>query len=158
MVSYVTVERTSFSWIILVKLIKLNVLVLLRDDLSLNLSCSICRAPYENQNRSTSKSSECCQVSDLFHHSRTSSKNSQKCWSKNRYPAKNLKSIQILYRLMMINQNVKFEETEEGEREREDLTVLMKRAVLLPGRTRGMDAPCRFNCSLTSSGSSCRKV
>lgn len=38
------------------------------------------------------------------------------------------------------------------------LTFLINAAVFFPGRTRGMEAPVRFNCSLTSSGSNCRKV
>lgn len=42
--------------------------------------------------------------------------------------------------------------------QRETVTVLINAAVLFPGRTRGIDAPWRFNCSLTSSGSSCRNV
>lgn len=38
------------------------------------------------------------------------------------------------------------------------VTVLINRAVVFPGRTSGIEAPCLFNCSLTSSGSNCRKV
>lgn len=50
-------------------------------------------------------------------------------------------------------ENTTIKETEEGNN-----TVLMNAAVLLPGRTSGIEAPCRFNCSLTSSGSNCRNV
>ncbi|PON52944.1 hypothetical protein PanWU01x14_206270 [Parasponia andersonii] len=72
------VKLSSPLWIKLVDVIKLNVLILLGNDLCLNFSRGIRCTTNKNENRCACKSSECSQVSDLFNHCRSCSQDSQK--------------------------------------------------------------------------------
>ncbi|POO03325.1 LOW QUALITY PROTEIN: hypothetical protein TorRG33x02_005300 [Trema orientale] len=69
---------SSPLWIKLVDVIKLNVLILLGNDLCLNFSCGIRCTTNKNENRCACESSERSQVSDLFNHCRSCSQYSQK--------------------------------------------------------------------------------
>lgn len=73
--------------------IELNVLILLRNDFSLNLPGRVSRTPNKNENRRASKPTECSQVSYLFNHSRTRGQYGQKGRTQDWYPAKDLYSI-----------------------------------------------------------------
>lgn len=173
------ISPKPFSWTKLVDIEELYVLILLGYYLCLNFSCCVRCTTDQNEHWCACESPKCSQVGDLFDHCRACGKDCQKCWTEHRYPTQDLFPTKEAKCQRHASQNSSAMISEQGWFEinptdwnpwsvevrqmcrclrRHKITVLMNAAVLLPGRTSGIDAPWRFNCSLTSSGSNWRKV